>query len=153
MGKLSKCIKILLFLCMFVSSVCAEEPTKKEQPKGSVVYTSKAIAARSKLTKDMFCEKWVPQSQIPQAAVSRIYELEGRIAQYDLPKGCLVSTPFASGLYAPKGDSDYKDPIPCIYDTSTNAWSIKEIRKTRKTKCFKKNSNTGLKSKIESSRK
>ncbi len=136
MDKLSKCTTILLVLCTFVFSVCAEESTQKEQPKGCVVYTVKAITARTKLTREMFRENWIPQGQIPQAAVSRIYELEGRIAQFDLPKGCLVSTPFASGLYAPKGDTDYKDPIPCIYDTSTNAWSIKEIRKTRpKTKC------------------
>ena len=126
MGNIAMCTTALIFCCSLALSVRAEEPATKKEPKGSIVYTVKAISARTKLAKDMFREEWVPQAQIPQAAVSRIFELEGRIAQYDLPKGCVVSTPFASGLYAPKGDVNYRDPIPCIYDTSTNSWSIKE---------------------------
>ena len=126
MANLLRYTTALLFCCSLGLSARAEEPIMKDEPKGSIVYTVKAISARTKLAKDMFREEWVPRAQIPQAAVSRIFELEGRIAQYDLPKGCVVSTPFASGLYAPKGDVDYRDPIPCIYDTSTNSWSIKE---------------------------
>lgn len=126
MDNLLRYTTALLFCCSLGLSVRAEEPVMKDEPKGPIVFTVKAISARTKLAKDMFREEWVPRAQIPQAAVSRIFELEGRIAQYDLPKGCVVSTPFASGLYTPKGDVDYRDPIPCIYDTSTNSWSIKE---------------------------
>lgn len=134
MDKLSTCIISMLFI-MPVLSVTAEEltqdkPEGKAETKRSIVYSVKAISARTKLTGEMFREEWVPQAKIPQGAAARIGDLVGRIAQFDIPKESIVFTHFASGLHVPKwGFEDYKDPIPCIYDTSTNTWSIKDTRK------------------------
>lgn len=76
MANLLRYITALLFCCSLGLSVRAEEPVMKDEPKGSIVYTVKPISARTKLAKDMFREEWVPPAQIPQAAVSRIFELK-----------------------------------------------------------------------------
>lgn len=134
-----KMTAICFLFSMFAGAVCAEPPDQTE-PTSTLVYTVREIPAKTTLTKAMFREEVVLQRKVPQAAASRIFELEGRIAQFNLPKGALVFTRFASGLYAPKGNSDYKDPIPCIYDTSTNTWSLKEVWKQSQANTIRKHS-------------